>query len=115
MRLYSFFLAMVLITGAAFAQQKEELSSPDRVATRSVSIYPNPATDFLSVKFEEPGADKIQFTLHNIVGSILSVESEVIDSYEIRLRVKDLPEGIYFLALRQEGIIAKSTYKFLKR
>lgn len=108
-------LVVVLAAWPAFGQPKEELPAPERIALQSVTIYPNPATDFLSVKFAEPQADKIQLTVHNLVGSVLSVETEVVDALEIRLRVKDLPEGYYFIALRQEGALAKGTYKFLKR
>jgi hypothetical protein len=115
MRRYSLFLAMALLAGFASAQQKEELAPPDRISLHSVTIYPNPATDFLSVKFQEPQADKVQLTVHNIVGNVLQVETEVIDASEIRLRVKDLPEGYYFLAIRQDGMLAKGAYKFLKR
>jgi hypothetical protein len=46
---------------------------------------------------------------------VLTIESELIDAHEIRLRVKELPAGYYFLALRDEETHIKSTYKFLKR
>ncbi len=109
-----FCLAFLAVT-LAVAQPKEELSQPDRFSVKSVSLFPNPATDYLSVKFDEPHARAVQLMVHNIVGNVLTIEMEVIDEHEVRLRVKDLPAGYYFLALRDEQTHTKSTYKFLKR
>ena len=45
----------------------------------------------------------------------MDVEKEVIDQHEIRLRVKDLPSGYYFLALKDDDTSLRSSFKFLKR
>jgi hypothetical protein len=115
MRGFLLIVLLFLAAGATLAQPKEELSNPDKVSIKSVSLFPNPATDYLSVKFEEPHARTIQLMVHNIVGNVLTVETELIDDHEVRLRVKDLPAGYYFLALRDDDTNAKSTFKFLKR
>lgn len=79
-----------------------------------MKIFPNPATDYLSIKFEAPLAKTIKLTLHNIIGNSLEVESEIVDDHEIRLKVKDLPAGVYLLALKEDGR-SQSCFKFLKR
>ena len=82
---------------------------------KAVQLFPNPATEYVSVKFELPHAKKSKLELYTIIGNTLDVESEVIDDYEIRVKVKDLPSGYYLLAVRDEEAHAKSTHKFLKR
>ncbi len=81
---------------------------------KSVKLFPNPASDFLSLKFETPVAKTVKVTVHNIIGNRLEVDSEAIDDYELRLKVKDLPEGVYLLSIKGEDN-AQSTFKFLKR
>lgn len=115
MRGYWLFPLLFLAASVSVAQQKDEFVQPDRVSIKSVTLFPNPATDYLAVKFEEPHARTVQVVVHNIVGNVLTIESELIDAHEIRLRVKELPAGYYFLALRDEETHVKSTYKFLKR
>ena len=108
--------AVMAISGQA--QQKEEVLSSGTYQidlSKSVSIFPNPAVEYLHVKFENPIAKKSRLTVHNIIGNILDVESEMIDEHEIRLKVKDLPVGYYLLAVRDDDSNSRSTLKFLKR
>ncbi|HMJ70829.1 MAG TPA: T9SS type A sorting domain-containing protein [Cyclobacteriaceae bacterium] len=83
--------------------------------TNSISIFPNPAIEYLNVKFDNPIAKKAKLTVHNVIGNTVEVESETIDDHEIRLKVKDLPVGYYLLAVRDEESNSRSTIKFLKR
>lgn len=109
--------AFAVIGLSANAQHKEESSATPLQYdfSRTVSIFPNPAVEYLNIKFEDPIARKTKIAVHNIIGNVLDVESEMIDEHEIRLKVKDLPVGYYLLALRDEDSNSKSTIKFLKR
>lgn len=103
---------------SAQAQQKDEVNSqgnPQYTVQNSVSVFPNPAIEYLNVKFNEPIAKTAQLTVHNVIGNAVDVEAETIDEHEIRLKVKDLPVGYYLLAVRDEGSNSRSTIKFLKR
>jgi hypothetical protein len=82
---------------------------------RSVKLYPNPAVEFVSVKFETPQAKKVKFSLHNIIGSEMPLESEVIDDYEVHIKVKDFSTGVYLLSIKNDETGQKSAYKFLKK
>ena len=106
-----------LSSGAAMAQMKEDNGAPfgQRELSKSVRLYPNPAIEFVNIKFEEPVAKRTQVTLHNILGSAMESEQEVIDEYEIRVRIKDLPTGYYLLALKDQLSDQRGTFKFLKR
>lgn len=109
-----FSVIMVLVTQIAWAQAHDPFS-PDRTdPSKVVKLFPNPATDYISVKFETPRAKSVKLTLHNIIGNTLDVENEIIDDYEIRLKVKELPAGVYLLAVRDEDNL-RSSFKFLKR
>ena len=105
---------IAFITQIAWGQGHEVFSPDQGEGTKLVKIFPNPATDYLSIKFEAPLAKTIKLTLHNIIGNSLEVESEIVDDHEIRLKVKDLPAGVYLLALKEDGR-SQSCFKFLKR
>ncbi len=108
-----FTVFVLWLTQFAVAQSHDSFASVSVDPVKSVKIFPNPATDFLSIKFETPIAKTIKVTLHNIIGNLLEVESEIVDEFEIRLKVKDLPTGYYLLALKDEGN-SRSSIKFLK-
>lgn len=108
-----FSLLIVLTTQFAVAQQHDPFAQPQD-PIKMVKIFPNPAVDYLNVKFETPSAKTIKITLHNIIGNTLDVESEIIDDFEIRLKVKDLPAGVYLLAVKDSGN-SQNSFKFIKR
>ena len=89
----------------------QEVSFTDKL----VQMYPNPASDYLTVKLPTPNAGTVQLAMHSVIGNSLTIEREQIDAYEVRLRVKDLPSGYYFLSIKEETSGLKASYKFLKR
>lgn len=108
--------AIILTIQLGFAQGRDEVffaGRPDPV--KSIQVYPNPATEFVSLKFEAPHAKKVKLSFHNILGNAIDLESEVMDEHEVRIRVKDLTTGYYFVSVQDEQSNFKSTYKFLKR
>lgn len=97
------------------AGQAHDAFVPDRTdPVKSVKLFPNPASDYLSLKFETPAAKTFKVTLHNIIGNRLDVDMEFLDDYELRVKVKDLPEGVYLLSVKDESNNIRS-FKFLKR
>ncbi len=111
------FIVLVWICSAqfSFAQLKDEsfVGHPDQL--KSVQVYPNPAIEFISVKFDFPIASKTKVVVHNIIGNEITPDIEVIDEFEIKLKVKDLPDGYYFLAIQNLHTGSKTIHKFLKR
>jgi len=113
-----FIFVFAAIGHSAQAQQKDEVTPSGSYQfnlDKVVSIYPNPAIDLLTVKFESPIAKRTKITVHNVIGNLVEVETEAVDEFEIRLKVKDLPVGYYILALRDEQSNGRSTIKFVKR
>jgi hypothetical protein len=115
-----FFVFMTLWGASGYAQtagfpRESGTAAGQKDPQIAVELYPNPATDFVTVSFVEPVAKQTRLMVHNIIGNALDVEVETIDDHEIRIRVKDLPVGYYLVAIRDEQTNGRSTLKFLKR
>jgi len=111
-----FIFAFAVISLSAYAQKDEVTSyGVPQLDEKSVTIHPNPATEYLNVTFQNPIAKKAKLTVHNVIGNVVDVETQTVDEFEVRLRVKDLPVGYYLLAVRDEESNSRSTIKFVKR
>lgn len=115
-------LAVLLALGTvsvAFAQipalDASFTNQPQQESVKSVKLFPNPATEFVSVKFDTPQARKVKFNLHNIIGNEMPLDAEVIDDYEVHIRVKDFATGVYLLSFKNDETGQKSAFKFLKK
>ncbi|HOO10177.1 MAG TPA: T9SS type A sorting domain-containing protein [Cyclobacteriaceae bacterium] len=119
MKLVKVILLFALFWGFSFVgygqNQGQAIYQEAGLSDRLVQMYPNPASDYLTVKLPTPHAASVQLALHSVIGNELNVEKEQIDAYEVRIRVKDLPSGYYFLSIKDAGPGLKATYKFLKR
>lgn len=111
------FLLLLFLSSAAFAQNQDVLAySPERTdLAKNITLYPNPATEYISIKLSTLEVSTAKITVYSILGTELQVEQEHINDHEVRLRVKDLATGYYLLAVRDEQLQFKATYKFLKR
>ena len=79
----------------------------------SISIYPNPAVEFIVVQI----GDKFQnaeFELNSMIGNRLLIKPEEVGHGKYKIPVKDLATGYYFLIVKDEGQRFKKAYKFLK-
>ena len=111
---FVFSLLAILLTQFAVGQSQDPFVREKTDPAKMVKLYPNPATDYLVVKFETAKAKTVKVALHNIIGNLLDVDTEIVDDYELRLRVKDLPEGVYLLSIKDENS-TQGSFKFLKR
>ena len=80
-----------------------------------VDIYPNPATDYLTVEFSDTQADNVEFELRSMIGTTIRISPEKIGYNQYRIVLKDYATGYYFLIVKDEKIRFKKAYKFLKR
>lgn len=114
-----FYLLIFLITSVAFsasAQVREDLEVKNhRIDQSSVHLFPNPAVDFVHIRVESVPVRELKISVHNIIGNVVPVETEVVDEHELRVRVKDLTSGYYLLAVKDDTEHFRGTYKFLKR
>jgi len=107
-------LALVFLATLANGQSAESLSASGNEVLKSAHVYPNPAVDYLHLKFDQPIAKEVILELHSIIGNILEIETEVVDDYEVRVRVKDMPSGYYLMDVKKPGM-THHAFKFLKR
>ena len=105
----------ILIAGQVCKGQVHDDSFRTGDPVKSVQIYPNPATDYLTIKFESPVAKTSKLIFHSIIGSSMELEQEAIDDFEIRVKVKDLPVGYYIIAIHDPQNNSRAIYKFLKK
>ena len=106
---------IVLIAGHACFGQAHDESFRAGDPAKLVEVYPNPATDYLIVKFEAPVAKTSKLAFHSIIGSSIELEQEAIDDFEVRVRVKDLPTGYYIVVVHEPQNNSRGIYKFLKK
>jgi hypothetical protein len=104
----------VLIASQAIAQNHEEMVRAND-PTKTVQVYPNPASDFVNLKFESPIAKTVRLEFHTIIGTTIELEHEAVDDFEIKIRLKDLSAGYYMIGVHDPQSGARAIHKFLKR
>lgn len=117
LRIISVLVILASFSFQGFAQRDDlaPFSTESGALDRMVQLYPNPATEYLMVKLPTPHANTAKLAMHSVIGNVLNMDKEVVDDYEIRIRVRDLPSGYYFLSIKDEESGLKATYKFLRR
>ena len=116
-RIFTVLLLIVSSFAGTFAQEQGTPSAQIERAdlSKSVQIFPNPSVEYVHVRIEQVKATDLRVSLHNIIGNEMSVETEIVDEHEIRLKVKDLDAGYYLIAIRNDKVHFRGTYKFLKK
>ena len=120
MRFFRLFLAVFVLSAFQLTRAQVQPETQPAVAqevnlTKSVHLFPNPATEDVYVELDHFPAENVSVTVHTIIGNELQVEKEVVDTNLIRVRVKELASGYYLLAVKDEENKFRGTYKFLKR
>lgn len=105
----------LIISLSAIGQSHDEGYATPQELIKNVQLYPNPSIDYLHIKFENPIAKTTKLVVHSIIGNQIELESEIVDEYEVRLKVKELNTGYYILAVHDQNNNTKGTFKFLKR
>ena len=80
-----------------------------------VKIFPNPATDYLTVELKNEYMTSVTFELNNIIGNIFTLRSEKIEGNRYRFYIKDLSPGYYFLTIKDNDTGYKRAYRFVKK
>jgi hypothetical protein len=74
-----------------------------------LTVFPNPASDFLTVKFLMSKPETVSMSLHNLVGEQILFSSEKLNGAIVKnYDISTLPQGIYFLNIQSsEGRMTK--------
>ena len=86
-----------MAVGAMVMAQAPNLNSADQVSgvpvqnesLKSVKLHPNPSARIFVGQIWNPIAKHVKLNVHNIIGSEMPLEAEVIDDFELHIKVKD--------------------------
>ncbi len=90
-----------------------QTSNGDLTQDTQISVYPNPAVDFLVIELTSSVAQP-QFELLSMIGNKIVIEPEDMGFGKYRISLKDFATGYYFLVVKDEESRVKTARKFLK-
>lgn len=119
MKRYSIYFTLILslfLLGSAYGQTEERVNnSKDRGLNEDFEIYPNPATDYLTIVIKDPELRKAELQLYDIIGNRITAETEEVAKNKYRIEVRELPMGYYILIINDPLSRFKTAYKFSKK
>jgi hypothetical protein len=84
------------------------ISNNDNVFENKIVMYPNPANNFVSIKYELIKSSKVEIELINVIGEkVLTVSNESTqekNKYNHEIDLQNFSPGIYFVKLRINNI-----------
>ena len=94
-------------------QQAYEISSTlginDETISLELSVYPNPTSDYLTLKVEETA--QLTYQLYNVQGIL--IEEKLVNSYTTGIDLEAHPSATYFLTVLKNSKRIK-TFKIIK-
>jgi hypothetical protein len=94
-------------------QQPYEISSTvgikETAITLELSVYPNPTTDYLTLKVEDN--TELNYQLYDLQGKV--IENKKVTANSTTIKMEALPKAIYFLNITKNNRIVK-TFKIIK-
>jgi hypothetical protein len=94
-------------------QQPYEISTTvgikETAITLELSVYPNPTTDYLTLKVEDN--TELNYQLYDLQGKV--IENKKVTANSTTIKMEALPKAIYFLNVTKNNRIVK-TFKIIK-
>ena len=81
----------------------------DNLETNSIKIFPNPTSDILNIKMENPSV--ANFSIFDIYGKKVFEKTEL-NQNEIQFSTSNFSKGVYFLKIKMEG--KELVHRFIK-
>lgn len=78
----------------------------------SVKVFPNPASEILNIRFDEPVDGELRIYLINSEGRLVKTDFIEAVTTEKQLNMQDLPAGMYYLRLTKGKV--SNVYKVVK-
>lgn len=78
----------------------------------NVTVYPNPASEILNIRFEVPLDGEVDLYLLSQKGSLVRVDIIEAATVEKQINMQNLPAGVYFLRLIKGKL--SNVYKVVK-
>lgn len=112
--MFSVILTMVF-SFQSYGQDRNELSGLTKGRQAKVEVFPNPATNYLTVDLSKLSLEDPKIEIRNIIGSKMSFRSEKIGKNKQRLDVQDYPPGYYLVLVRDDKTKFQQTVRFSKK
>lgn len=78
-----------------------------------VSVYPNPASNVIKIKYDNQGSYNNQLIIRNMVGAV--VKTIPLKENLMEVSIADLANGMYFYSLSVDGVIQNTKKLIIKR
>ncbi len=96
--------------GEEMPNLKGDLNQKNRI-----EIYPNPATDYLTITINHSNLKSVQFELYNIIGNKQKLNVEEVSGDKYKLDVKDYTSGYYLIVIKDPVTRFNEAFKFQKK
>ncbi|HEX8516766.1 MAG TPA: T9SS type A sorting domain-containing protein [Bacteroidia bacterium] len=70
---------------------------------KSFNLYPNPASDHLTIEFEPTTTQAVSMEIKNILGQSITPLITSKSNGKMVINVNQYPSGIYFIQMQSEG------------
>ncbi len=70
------------------------------VMEKQINIYPNPASDILTLSIDRKGNEEMRLNIYNVDGSF--VRTVMMKQNQQRINISDLPAGVYVVNIVSE-------------
>lgn len=109
-----FLLSLFSVTAVGLAndftsENKKALS----VTVFQADIYPNPAVDYIFLKFQDQIANDVTIEVRSFIGNPMETTLVVQQSNLVKISIDDLPAGHYYAIISYND--EKTLKKFIKR
>jgi hypothetical protein len=96
-------------------QQPYEISVTTGIDVKTIQlemlVYPNPTTDYLTLKIENIEVSTLNFQLYDVQGKIIE-NNQILDN-TTTIKMLQQSKGIYFLKVANNNVVIK-TFKIIK-
>ena len=90
---------LTFMTEASAVIATRDLNTPQQL----LQVFPNPATDLLTLQFQKIPQGTLQVTIYNALGQALLQQAWQPSSQQEQLSLKGLPAGMLFIQVEGEG------------
>ncbi len=86
-------------------------STDDRAILNNdfVSLFPNPGSEMLNIRFEEYSGPEVQVAIFDLSGKMMT-QKRMAAGEQVQLSVSDLPQGLYLVRVESENYVAVKRY-----
>lgn len=82
------------------------LYNQNKIKIGSVSVYPNPASQIVTISSPSFNLSPIQVKITSFSGKVVYNEQAVLNNEEVKLDTSQWPSGIYFITVQTEEVIS---------